>query len=75
MSVFASLAPSAVRETDTLFFFFAAMPLGMWDLSSLTGDQMEPRTPAEEAWSLGRWTAGEVPYSIPLKQCSVRRAV
>ena len=65
MSIFASLAPSAVRETDTLTFF-VAMPLGVWDLSSLIRDQMEPMTAAVEAWSLDHWTAREVPYSILL---------
>ena len=67
MSIFASLAPSTVRETDTPSnFFFVAIPLGVWGLSSLIRDQMEPMTPAVEAWSLDHWTAGEVPYSILL---------
>ena len=42
------------------FFFFLALPHGMWDLSSLTRD----RTHAPcigSVWSLNHWTAREVP--------------
>jgi len=44
---------------NTRFFFFLAVPHGMWDLSSQP--EMEPVLPAVEAQSLNHWTAREVP--------------
>ena len=40
--------------------FFPFWPhVAMWDLSSLTRDQLTP--PPVEAWSLNHWISGEVP--------------
>ena len=46
---------------QSLFFFFLAMPPGLWDLSSLTRDRTQGS--ALEARSLNHWTAREVPTS------------
>ena len=46
------------KGKDISFFFFLAMPWGIWDLSSQPG--MEPVPPAVEAQGLNHWTASEI---------------
>ena len=41
------------------FFFFLAMPLGTWDLSSSTRDRTH--APCVDVQSLNHWTTKEVP--------------
>ena len=49
-------------HVETYAGFFLAVLHGMWDLSSLTGDQT--CAPALEAWNLKYWTTREVPRNI-----------
>ena len=50
------------EHTSFFFFFFLAIPHGLWDLSFLTKDQAMP--PALAVWNLNHWTAGQVPECI-----------
>ena len=43
-----------VLNAIQLFFFFFAVPRGLWDLSSPIGDRNQ--APEVEAWSLNHWT-------------------
>ena len=50
---------SAMLSTKKNHFFFFSLPLGMWDLSSLTRDQTHAH--ALVVQNLNHWTAKEVP--------------
>ena len=51
-----------------VYFYFLAVPRGMWDLSSPTRDWT--CTPSRAEWTLNQWTAREVPHSTPWWGCT-----